>query len=31
LGEGRDGIPLGPTRVKGRRGAVEAWVLRGTG
>ena len=31
LGEGRDGIPLGPTRVKGRRGAVEAWILRGTG
>ena len=27
----RDGIPLGPTRVKGRRGAVEAWILRGTG
>jgi adenylate cyclase len=31
LGEGRDGIPLGPTRVKGRRGAVEAWILLGTG
>ena len=31
LGEGRDGISLGPTRVKGRRGAVEAWIVRGTG
>ena len=31
LGEGRDGIPLGPTRVKGRRSPVEAWVLRATG
>jgi class 3 adenylate cyclase len=31
LGEGRDGTPLGPTRVKGRRGAVEAWILRGAG
>ena len=31
LGERRDGIPLGPTRVKGRRGAVEAWILRVTG
>ena len=31
LGAGRDGIPLGPTRVKGRRRPVEAWVLRATG
>jgi class 3 adenylate cyclase len=31
LGKDRDGIPLGPTRVKGRRRLVEAWVLRATG
>ena len=31
LDDGRDGTPLGPTRVKGRRRAVDAWILRGTG
>ena len=29
LGPARDGIALGPTRVKGKREPVEAWVLRG--
>jgi adenylate cyclase len=29
LGPGRDGVALGPTRVKGKRDPVEAWVLRG--
>ncbi len=28
LGPGRDGVSLGPTRVKGKRDPVEAWVLR---
>ncbi len=28
LGVGADGIALGPTRVKGKRALVEAWVLR---
>ena len=28
LGAGRDGISLGPTRVKGKQVPVEAWVLR---
>jgi len=28
LGVGADGIALGPTRVKGKRTLVEAWVLR---
>lgn len=28
LGSGRDGVALGPTRVKGKRTPVEAWVLR---
>ncbi len=28
LGPGRDGVALGPTRVKGKRDPVEAWVLR---
>lgn len=28
LGSGRDGVALGPTRVKGKRAPVEAWVLR---
>jgi class 3 adenylate cyclase len=29
LGPARDGVALGPTRVKGKRDPVEAWVLRG--
>ena len=29
LGPGRDGAALGPTRVKGKREPVLAWVLRG--
>jgi len=29
LGPTRDGVALGPTRVKGKRDPVEAWVLRG--
>jgi adenylate cyclase len=28
LGAARDGVALGPTRVKGKRAPVEAWVLR---
>jgi class 3 adenylate cyclase len=28
LGEGADGVALGPTRVKGKRLPVEAWILR---
>ncbi len=28
LGPGRDGVALGPTRVKGKRAPVDAWVLR---
>ena len=28
LGAGRDGVALGPTRVKGKQAPVEAWVLR---
>jgi class 3 adenylate cyclase len=28
VGVGADGIALGPTRVKGKRALVEAWVLR---
>jgi class 3 adenylate cyclase len=28
LGPGRDGVSLGPTRVKGKRDPVEAWILR---
>jgi class 3 adenylate cyclase len=28
LGPGREGLALGPTRVKGKRTPVEAWVLR---
>ena len=28
LGPGREGVALGPTRVKGKRDPVEAWVLR---
>jgi adenylate cyclase len=28
LGPRRDGVSLGPTRVKGKRDPVEAWVLR---
>ena len=28
LGDGRDGLGLGPTRVKGKDLPVEAWVLR---
>ena len=31
LGEWRHGTPLGPTRVKGRRRPVEAWILDSTG
>ncbi|HEU5204326.1 MAG TPA: adenylate/guanylate cyclase domain-containing protein [Candidatus Limnocylindrales bacterium] len=31
LGAGREGTPLGPTRVKGRRRPVEAWILTATG
>jgi class 3 adenylate cyclase len=31
LGEPRDGVALGPTQVKGKRLAVEAWVLRRVG
>jgi adenylate cyclase len=30
LGTGREGTPLGPTRVKGRRRPVEAWILAAT-
>jgi adenylate cyclase len=29
LGPGRDGVALGPRRVKGKREPVTAWVLRG--
>ena len=29
LGPGRDGVALGPSRVKGKREPVLAWVLRG--
>ena len=29
LGDVRDGVPLGPTILKGKREPVEAWVLRG--
>jgi class 3 adenylate cyclase len=28
LGQGRDGLALGPTQVKGKRALVEAWILR---
>jgi adenylate cyclase len=28
LGAGRDGVALGPTRVKGKREPIEAWVLQ---
>jgi class 3 adenylate cyclase len=28
LGAGRDGESLGPTRVKGKRAAIDAWILR---
>ncbi len=28
LGAGRDGVALGPTRVRGKRAPVDAWVLR---
>jgi class 3 adenylate cyclase len=31
LGAGHEGTPLGPTRVKGRRRPVEAWILAATG
>ena len=31
LGPARDGVGLGPTRVKGKREPVLAWVLRGLG
>jgi class 3 adenylate cyclase len=31
LENGRDGTPLGPTRVKGRRRPVDAWILARTG
>ena len=31
LGAGADGVALGPVRVKGKRAAVEAWVLRSVG
>ncbi len=31
LGGDRDGTALGPTRVKGKRAPVEAWVLRSAG
>jgi class 3 adenylate cyclase len=27
LGSGRDGVPLGPVRVKGKRAPVDAWML----
>jgi class 3 adenylate cyclase len=28
LGAGKDGLALGPTRVKGKRAPVDAWILR---
>ena len=31
LGDGRAGVALGPTRVKGKQAPVEAWVLSATG
>jgi adenylate cyclase len=31
LGHDREGIALGPTRVKGKRAPVEAWILRSVG
>jgi class 3 adenylate cyclase len=31
LGAGRHGTPLGPTRVKGRRRPVDAWILDASG
>ncbi len=31
LGDGRAGVGLGPTRVKGKQAPVEAWVLSATG
>jgi adenylate cyclase len=31
LGPGRDGVALGPSRVKGKHEPVMAWVLRGLG
>jgi adenylate cyclase len=31
LSDGRAGVALGPTRVKGKQAAVEAWVLSATG
>ena len=31
IGPGHEGTPLGPTRVKGRRRPVEAWILAATG
>lgn len=31
LGTGADGVALGPTRVKGKRLPVEAWILRAVG
>ena len=31
LGAGAEGVSLGPTRVKGRRQPVDAWILRGLG
>ena len=31
LDAARDGVALGPTKVKGKRAPVDAWVLRGTG
>jgi adenylate cyclase len=31
LGPGRDGVALGPARVKGKREPLLAWVLRGIG
>jgi class 3 adenylate cyclase len=31
LGTGRDGVSLGPARVKGKRRPVEAWILHAVG
>jgi adenylate cyclase len=31
LGDDRDGIPLGPKRVKGRQRPVDAWIVREVG
>jgi class 3 adenylate cyclase len=31
LGGDRDGVPLGPTEVKGKSRPVEAWILRSVG